>query len=39
VGKVLDPLLGAVAAVNVYAGVGIGDGFRGICGHESVYLV
>ncbi len=36
VGEILDPLLGAVGAVNVHAGIGVGDGgLRGIMGHGS----
>jgi len=39
VGEILDPLLGAIGAVNVYASVGVGDsGFRGIMGHRSQYV-
>ena len=36
VGEILDPLFGAVGAVNVHTGVGVGDGgLRGIMGHGS----
>ena len=36
VGEILDPLFGAVGAVNVHPGVGVGDGgLRGIMGHGS----
>ena len=39
VGEILDPLLGAVGAVNVHPGVGVGDGgLRGIMGHGIQFV-
>ena len=36
VGEILDPLFGAVGAVNVHTSIGVGDGgLRGIMGHGS----
>src|SRR4029077_7971085 len=36
VGQILDPLLGAVGAVNIHTCVAVGDNaLRGIVGHES----
>src|SRR6266480_4615111 len=41
-GEILDSLFGAVSAVDVYAGVGIGDSgaIRGVVGHwnQSVFM-
>src|SRR5204862_6822361 len=40
-GKILDPILGTVGAVDVYASVGIGDSaIRGVVGHgnQSVFM-
>ena len=39
VGEILDPLFGAIGAVNVHTCIGVGDGgLRGIMGHGSQYV-
>ena len=39
VGQILDPLLGAIGAVNIYTGIGVGDSaLRGIVGHGSQWV-
>jgi hypothetical protein len=37
VGKILDPLLGAIATINIDAGIGVGNGgsFGSFVGHRN----